>query len=211
MVDQGLAGSIRRDILAGRLAAGSELRQTDLANQFGVSRIPIRDALGILTAEGLVVARPNRSARVLSLTLEEVSELYAIRRLLECDCLRLAMTRASDRDREEALRELRRSNLDVDTETWPASDWAFHQALYIPSGRRQQIDLIARLRTHCRVHIAAYDSLRQGTANWLEDHAAIVDAYLARDIDRAVSHLGKHLEKAGNDLIGAMRQETQHT
>ena len=205
MIEQDLVGSLRRDILTGRLAAGSELRQTDLAEQFGVSRIPVRDALGILAAEGLVVARPNRPARVLLLTKEEVSEIFAIRGLLECDCLRLAMTRASDADRDCVQRQLHHSNLDAGTAMWPDGDWAFHQTLYAPSGRRQQIELIARLRAHCRIHVAAYESLSNCKPIWLNDHAAIAEAFAVGDIENAVAQLGTHIEKAGRALIDAMR------
>ena len=81
---------LRRAILVGRLKPGAWLTQEDLATTFGVSRMPIRDALRTLSAEGLVEMTPHRGARVSPLTVEEFQEIYAVRMGLEGLAARLA-------------------------------------------------------------------------------------------------------------------------
>src|SRR4051794_17273624 len=78
-----VAGNLRERILDGDFKAGSPLRQDALASEFGVSRIPIREALMQLEAEGLVKIHPHRGAIISELSTEEVQELFALRALLE--------------------------------------------------------------------------------------------------------------------------------
>src|SRR3982751_5607720 len=88
-----IAAALRADILAGSTKPGTLLRQEDLAARFAMSRIPVRDALRLLEAEGLVTIATNRGAQVARLSRSEVSEIYHLRDLLECDCLELAIPR----------------------------------------------------------------------------------------------------------------------
>src|SRR5438094_6147478 len=84
---------LRTEILANRLTAGSELQETALAAKLGVSRGPIREAIGRLAAEGLVIVRPRRGAVVRSLTKDEFIEAYEVREALEVMAARLATAR----------------------------------------------------------------------------------------------------------------------
>src|SRR5580658_11203182 len=92
---------LRADILAGRLAPGSRLRQDAIAIEYGVSHIPVREAFRRLEAEGLVSIRPHHGAIVTSLSASEIEELYEIRVALECAAMRAAVPRMS----AESLRE----------------------------------------------------------------------------------------------------------
>ena len=86
-----VAEALRSEILEGRISPGAELQQAEIAARFGVSRIPVRDALNLLAAERLVDLRPNRTARVVSLTAAELDEIFDLRRLLETDALARAL------------------------------------------------------------------------------------------------------------------------
>src|SRR5678815_5398232 len=86
-----IAESLREEILRGVLAPGQALRQEELAERFGVSRLPVRDALLRLEAQGLVHVYPNRGAFVISLSADEVSEIYEMRILLEGDIIERAV------------------------------------------------------------------------------------------------------------------------
>jgi DNA-binding GntR family transcriptional regulator len=86
-----VAGALRDGLRAGRWKPGDALRQEELAAEFGVSRIPVREALGRLQAEGLLVVEPNRGAFVPVLDAGEVSEIFDLRVLLETDALRRAV------------------------------------------------------------------------------------------------------------------------
>src|SRR6266478_1264515 len=89
---------LREEILAGRLQPGTELAEVALSEQLGVSRGPIREAIGRLAAEGLVTVRPRRGAIVRSLSPEELIESYQVREALEVLAVRLAVPRMTGAD-----------------------------------------------------------------------------------------------------------------
>src|SRR6476646_10902876 len=89
---------LRAEILSGRLGPGAELAEVALAEQLGVSRGPIREAIGRLASEGLVTVRPRRGAVVSSLSKEEFLELYQVREALELMAVKLAVPRLGDED-----------------------------------------------------------------------------------------------------------------
>src|SRR5436190_13925962 len=89
---------LRAEILSGRLEPGAELAEVALSEQLGVSRGPLREAIGRLAAEGLVTVRPRRGAVVRSLSKEEFLELYQVREALETMAVRLAVPRLAADD-----------------------------------------------------------------------------------------------------------------
>src|ERR671935_3026513 len=92
---------LRQEILAERLHPGAELQEVPLSEELGVSRGPIREAIGRLAAEGLVTVRPRRGAVVRSLSKDEFLELYQVREALEMMAVRLAVPRLGASDLEE--------------------------------------------------------------------------------------------------------------
>jgi DNA-binding GntR family transcriptional regulator len=110
-----ILASLRDDISSGKLAPGAVLRQAELAEQFGTSRIPVREALNSLQAEGLVQIEPNRGAFVTTLSAEELHELFDLRVLLEIDVLRRAVPMHTER----SLRRLEAIQHELDGETVP--------------------------------------------------------------------------------------------
>ncbi|WP_420339102.1 GntR family transcriptional regulator [Roseibium sp.] len=199
-----IADSLHADIIAGRYRPGAELKQGEIAKRFQVSRIPIRDALQLLAARGLIDLVPNRRARVISLTRDEIREVYDIRILLECNCLAVAIDQIRDTDLERISAAFRHSSIDAETASWSDGDWAFHKALYLPSGKARQIGMIDQLRQTCRIHISGYGILPFQTAQWLKDHQDIVDACHMRDRDKATRVLKLHIEAAGETLLKAI-------
>ena len=92
-----ILAALREAISSGQLAPGAVLRQAELAEQFGTSRIPVREALNALQAEGLVQIEPNRGAFVTTLSAEELHELFDLRVLLEVDVRRRAQPPPTER------------------------------------------------------------------------------------------------------------------
>ncbi len=88
-----IAATLETDIVSGIFRPGEELKQGELAARFSVSRIPVRDALQLMAARGLIDLERNRRARVISLTHAEIDEVYHLRVLLETDCLRQSIRR----------------------------------------------------------------------------------------------------------------------
>ena len=202
-----IAVELRRAMLAGEIAPGAELIQAELAERFAVSRIPIRDALRLLAENGLVEIEPNRGARVITLSAEEVAELFDLRILLECDCLKRAAVRIDAAMIAQIDRIRRKSDLDAATPEWSAGDWRFHEALYAPARRPRQTKLIEGLRQTCELFVAAYRSLPDRTSDWLRDHALIVEALARGDTGSAEVTLRRHLEAAKAHLVAAMTGE----
>jgi DNA-binding GntR family transcriptional regulator len=195
-----VAAALRAEILSGETRPGTLLRQEDLAARFAMSRIPVRDALRLLEAEGLVTIATNRGAQVVELSRDEVAEIYHLRILLECDCLKLAIGRMSDDDLDAIERARQRAEIDAATAAWNDGDWAFHEALYHPSGHHRQIETIRSLRMTSDLYAAAHRALPTERKRWLADHRALVAASRARGEAHAVSVLTAHLT-AARDLV----------
>jgi DNA-binding GntR family transcriptional regulator len=199
-----VAAALRADILSGETKPGTLLRQEDLAARFAMSRIPVRDALRLLEAEGLVTIATNRGAQVIQLSRDEVAEIYHLRVLLECDCLRLAIPRLSDADLDRIERARQRAEIDAATADWNDGDWAFHEALYRPSRHDRQIETIRSLRMTSDLDAAAHRALPSERKRWLADHRAIVDACRTRQPADAVAALKAHLAAAREFVLGQM-------
>lgn len=204
MTPDQIAKTLRTDILDGRLPPGTLLQQEALARRFGVSRIPVRDALQRLSGEQMAVLVPGRGARVTQLSAADLAEVFDLRILLETDCLSRAITRATSAWDAEIDHALALSSLEAGRPGWRQGDWRFHQVLYAPSGHARQIRLIAELRDLCALHIAAYDRLTDQTPRWLDDHRQIVAACHARDGRAATAALGAHIGAARDQLLPQM-------
>lgn len=206
MPSKTLVTRLRDAILSGGLRPGAPLSQVQIAADYGVSRIPVRDALQALAGEGLVVIGANQRARVLSLSPDEVQEIYDLRILLECDILLRAAARLTpddlaDLDRVRGEAEARSAGRD-----WSDGDWAFHRALYAHAGRPRQLAMIESLRRACRLFISAHETMPRRRRRWLQDHVAILRSLERGDPAAAAEALRDHLRAAGDHLIAVMRK-----
>lgn len=199
-----IAAALRAEILSGATRPGTLLRQEDLAARFAMSRIPVRDALRLLEAEGLVTIATNRGAQVTQLSRGEVAEIYHLRILLECDCLGAAIARMTDADLDRIERVRQRAEIDAATAEWNEGDWTFHAALYQPSGHGRQIEMIRSLRTTSDLYAAAHQALPKERKRWLADHRAIVAACRAGRTADAVAVLKAHLTAARDFVLRQM-------
>lgn len=204
MTAKNIADGLRQDIFKGHLKPGAELQQAQIADRFGVSRIPVRDALALLASEKLVEILPNRGAYVIQLTAEELREVFELRIMLEGNCIGVAAKTATDAERAEVDYAYERSRLEAGRLGWQEGDWAFHEALYRPSKKDRHISLVKELRQTYQVHLAAHDCLIQSTGRWLDDHAALVDAFYARDAALCRSLIERHLRGAMEVLLAQM-------
>lgn len=202
-----IAAALRVDILSGKTKPGALLRQEDLAAQFAMSRIPVRDALRLLEAEGLVTIATNRGAQVVRFSRDEVAEIYHLRILLECDCLGVAIARMSKTELDRIDRIRQRAEIDAATPEWNDGDWSFHEALYRPSGHGRQIEMIKGLRTTSELYAAAHEALPKHRKRWLADHRAIVAACRARRTADAVAALAAHLAGARDFVLSRMAED----
>ena len=200
-----LVEQIRSAILAGRHAPGTLLSQTELARTYGVSRIPVRDALQSLAAEKLVEVLPGKGARIIRLTGTDLDEIRDLRLMLECDLLARAMAKATAADHDDLGYALRKSALEAGRSGWQSGDRAFHLALYRPAGRPREVTMVEELRTSCELQAAGYDGLASRTDRWLAEHEAIAAAFVAGRTEEACAILSQHILGAHAHLAELVR------
>ena len=203
-----VADEIREQIVSGKIKGRDPLRQELLAEQFGCSLIPVREALLNLKGEGLVEFIPHKGAVAKEVTIEEVDEIFALRALLECDILGRAMARMTREDIEKAEAVLGRFEALLepgeDLQTWGKLNWEFHKALYEPAARDYTFRLIERLHTNCDRYIRLQLQLDEGRLEAHAEHVEILERVRAGDKRGAVKALRQHILVTGEKLIASL-------
>jgi DNA-binding GntR family transcriptional regulator len=201
-----IADALREAILRGIFQEGQSLRQDEIAAQFGVSRIPVREALRQLEAEGLVALQLNRGATVSALSPAEAQEICEIRSALETTAIQLAIPQLTESDLEKATLILDATNQTTDAARWATLNWEFHAALYTPANRPRLLTMIKTLH----VNIDRYVRLQMEKMNYLEksqkEHYQLLDACRQRDAKAAVKVLKRHIDTAGEELVAYLEQ-----
>ena len=203
---QTLAAHTRRAVLAaiadGRLESGGRYSVAQLAEQLGVSRTPVREALLVLEREGRVRFERNKGVRVLETTAADVAEVFELRLLLEVP----ATARACGIVETEALQ----AELDAMGEAARAGDEAafmdrderFHELILLAAGNRRLAAIVAGLRDTVRGRGASTVGRSRSLDEIQAEHGAILDALIAGDADRAGAAMRYHLRRTG-DLLAA--------
>jgi DNA-binding GntR family transcriptional regulator len=198
-----VTSSLRELILDGTLGAGLQLRQEDLARRFGVSRIPVREALGRLQAEGLVEHFANRGSVVASRSVAELLEMLDIRIALETRALKLAVPQLAPADIRRAREIMRRYDASDSPRQWSELNLEFHLALYRPSGRTRLVKMIEELVRGVSVHLRQHVSLTVGRGQPQSEHKEILAACEAGDARRAAQLTERHIERTQAALRAA--------
>lgn len=200
--------ALRERILRGDYAEGTPLRQDAVATDLGVSRIPVREALRQLEAEGLVTFTPHQGAVVSTLSLEEMEELFELRALLETDLLRRAVPRLRSEDLDDAAEILDAYEAAFergDVAEWGALNWEFHSALLEPAGRPFTIGIVQNLQNQSDRYMRMQLALTHGEGRASHEHRAIADAARRGDADHACALLTAHILGAGRALVEFLR------
>lgn len=202
-----IADALREAIVQGVFQEGQSLRQDEIAAQFGVSRIPLREALRQLEAEGLVLLSPNRGATVAVMSPEEAQEICEIRVVLEGLALQLAIPRLTEADLDKASEILKKTERETDVGRWAKLNWEFHAVLYGAGDRPRLLSMVKTLH----INIDRYIRLQMAKMNYLEksqqEHQQILDACRKRDSKTAVRLLKRHIETAGEQLVAYLQNE----
>lgn len=202
--------ALRRAISAGELAPGIQLRQDELAEKFGTSRIPVREALRQLEAEGFVTFLPNRGAVVSDLSIDEVIELLEIRIALECHALRLAIPAMGDVDLDDAKAILRSYDEEPDPEKWGAFNWRFHKALYAPCNRPRLLAMIEANYGHVGRFTRALVSRATGKDRPQREHYQLLEFCRDGEIEKAARLLREHIVQTQKTLRSAQRHAARN-
>ncbi|XAS76894.1 GntR family transcriptional regulator [Dermatophilaceae bacterium Sec6.4] len=178
---------LRRAIRERMLVPGQSLNQDELARRFGVSRIPLREALRTLTGEGLVVMRPGIGAVVTELHAQELTELFDLRMQIEPALTAATVGRVSATELAELrllaarIDQLAASGSDVDA--WSTQHYAFHRRLFELAGRRHALRLVMQVVNLMEPYARLSMSLDQGQDHAHQEHSTLLDAIEAGDPD----------------------------
>jgi len=202
-VEEATTIALRVAIRRGVLPPGLRLRQEDLAEQLGVSRIPLRDAFRRLEAEGLVEIEGRRGARVRSLSADDVAEIYEMLIMIETHLMRLAVRNLDDAAVGRLLQLSEHMDaVPQDDEAGRLSRKAFYSELYRHSGRPRIRNLVLQLRDD--VH--RYHVLKNLGAS-LHAHAKLRECIQQRDAEGAAAEMRRHLRMSRDDLVAVLRRE----
>jgi DNA-binding GntR family transcriptional regulator len=205
---------LRERILVGELAEGTALRQAALAAELGVSRIPIREALRQLEAEGLVTFRPHVGASVSSLSLPEIKELFSLRALIETDVLGRAVGRLApeDLERAEEVLEVFEEAFDRgDVAAWGTLNWEFHSALYSVALQPVTMNVMEALHWQAERYTRALLALTQWGSSSMAEHRQLLDLVREEDGRGAQDLLRRHILVAGESLVSFLRHHRSGT
>jgi DNA-binding GntR family transcriptional regulator len=195
--------AIRQRILAGEWADGGQLRQEALSRQLGMSRVPIREALRQLEAEGLVTINENRGAVVAQLSLPEIVELLRVRVLLECDVLLEAIPRQTSADLAEAealLGQFEVALRNKDIGAWGILNAQFHLALYRAAGRGQTLAIIEQLHNRTDRYTRMQILLTGFSDRAHHEHSQLLALCKQKDAISAAAFLRQHILHAEEAL-----------
>jgi len=214
LVDK-LASQLHARVLSGELPSGTRLRQKALAEEFGVSRTPVREALRKLQAGGLVELQPNRGAVVRGLSPREIRDAYEVRAALEA----LAAGLAAERVNREQLRRLERAQGEFraalqgtitrrqggreiaarDVRRWASANDAFHQTIHEAGGNEVLAGTLAQLaqnfpRDLSRMVVSESTAMLEAN---VREHEAILEALERHDATAAYERMRQHVTRAG--------------
>ena len=202
-----VAASLRDGILSCALQPGDPLRQDELASRFGVSRIPVREALFALQAEGLVVLSTNKGASVAAISLDDVLGRHEVRIALEAHALRLAIPSMGDVDFARMREILEEYDRAPDARSWSDMNWRFHWSLYEPCDCKPLLESIANNYGHLNRFERLRASLATGRDLPQQDHHALMELCEEGKVDEAAALLVDHIRRTQQSLSAESRRQ----
>jgi DNA-binding GntR family transcriptional regulator len=201
---------LREKILSGEIVAGQPLRQAALADELNVSRIPVREALLQLEAEGLVAFEPHKGATATELSADQVDELFELRAMIEGDLLAASLVNITD----DALAQATDILLNLDSalgkenaaNTWSELNSDFHNCLYSGANRPQTADLVSILNRNADRYIRMHLLWAGGISKAGPEHAELLAFCQARDINNAVAKLKQHILNSRDEIKAFLSQ-----
>ncbi|MGI6452639.1 MAG: GntR family transcriptional regulator [Syntrophomonadaceae bacterium] len=202
--------AIREAIINGTLKPRERLMEIQLAEELGVSRTPIREALRKLELEGFIVMVPRKGAFVADISFKDITEVFEIRAALES----LAAGLAAERITDEEIEALER-NLVAKAEAIAANDLQklvevdtnFHETIYQASRNQRLRSIISNLREQIQRFRTQSLSFPGRMKYSLAEHRAIVEAIEARDTHLARQLAQEHIENAENSILESIKKD----
>ncbi|NYD88970.1 GntR family transcriptional regulator [Sphingomonas melonis] len=193
---------VRERIVTGQLPTDTPLRQDALAAELGVSKIPLREALGRLQQEGLLTSQANRGYMVRALSTDQAEEIYALRLAIEPAAAAYAASRADSPARDAVVQAFERLDRAAGSNLAEVaiSNREFHVALVRPGGRLLTTQLIERLSILAERYVVAHLAPAGRETRAHQEHRGLLDAFLARDGAALETLLAAHIAATLADL-----------
>ena len=199
---------LRQRILTGDLKSGQPIRQEQIAQELGVSRIPLREALKQLEAEGFVTIEPHKGAVVSTLSLAEVEELFELRIHLESWLLRDAIPRMREADFAQLDALIDESRVPDNLAHWGDINWRLHEAMYRPAGKPISLRFLKRIHDNLDRYLRLQITLTQDWDRAHGDHQQLIELSRAGDTETAVAVLERHIRHTARALAEALAPKT---
>ncbi|NOD97817.1 FCD domain-containing protein [Ruegeria sp. HKCCD6228] len=199
-----IANDLRERILSGELAEGETIRQEALAEEYDVSRMPIREALKRLNAEGLVQWANNRGGSVTKHSLDEIGEIFDLRILIEVDLFRRAIPNMGPREFarcDEILRQMEASYDENDVGKWGILNYQYHSALYAASQRKLTNELLDRVNLQSDRYVRMHLSVMKQREPAKKEHRDLLRLAQEGNVDKACEVLTQHIRRTKEQLL----------
>jgi DNA-binding GntR family transcriptional regulator len=201
-----VAEALRESILTGERPAGSRINLDEVAQDFGVSRMPVREALMQLATEGLVTTYPHRGVEVSQLDVADVEEIFGIGLLLEQGAAERAIPRLTNAEFDDMLSTLERMDQLVGRgKTWIELNRKFHRTVNAASGWPRLVSMIEMLDANVERYVRAYVEM-VGYSLPQKQHWALYKACRARDIERAKAVISEHFQDTAKQLVAELKK-----
>ncbi|MBO8138102.1 MAG: GntR family transcriptional regulator [Desulfotomaculum sp.] len=204
--------TLRDAIINGKLKPGERLMEIQLAEEMGVSRTPVREAIRKLELEGLVVMVPRKGAYVAGISMKDIVDVFEVRAALDALAARLAAERITD----DELDQLEKSIVSIhevsdgkNIEEVVARDTGFHEIIYKASRNEKLIQIITHLKEQLQRFRATSLALPGRTKEAVEEHKQIVEALSERDAELAAQLAYQHIENAENSMLSAIKKQKE--
>lgn len=206
-----VAERLREKIIRGEIKEGEQLRQDAIASELEVSRIPVREGLRQLEAEGLITIIPHRGAVVTLLSCDEIEELFEMRAVLEPEVLRASIPNLNDAQLAQAQEVLDRYDRALENEgdisEWGRMNWTFHSSLYAGAHRPQFMSVIRNINYNGERYIRLQLSLTRAMQRARDEHHKLLELCRNRDVERACALLARHIRDAGKSLSAIVAEQ----
>jgi DNA-binding GntR family transcriptional regulator len=196
--------ALRRAIVTGVLQPGQRVNEAQVAREMRISRAPVREAIRLLEQAGLLVSVPRRGTVVVTLSAEDVEEVYTLRADLETRAIRRATSRLSEADLadlERLLRVMRAASVAGDLPALLDADIAFHRKIVTAAGWPQLLRVWESLQPRTLTLYTIKTLVKWSAQMHAERHQPVLDALSARDVDAAAAAIRQHILGVGSEII----------
>ncbi len=206
-----IATELRNEILHGQIAPGTHLSQLSIAERFGVSRIPVRDAIQVLAGEGLLHPTSKATAIVTGMSVPELQELYELREAVEPLATRIAVPSVGRADILTMRKQMMVMESSDEAPIWLAANAEFHASVYKRANRPRMIEMVEQLRRLTDRYLYMHLEVIGQTEHLHAEHAAILKAVESGDATLAATLTREHLATSHDFILSYLLENPTAT